>query len=249
MNWVWWRQSSCWSRLTWRAVTLQDSVCVSLPFYGDTTPASSSTLTRPHKSLMGMYSRVETSKNISRLCIVLSGMWCLNILFLRQVADCSEVWREPCRLFISWTLYPGLSVWPLYLLQSPEEQVWRDFQVKNISIRLSTVCWYLDLSVTVFGVNSHSEFCSKVKNSIYWNIDPSDSNMLWDQMFMIDAIANPTAHNLNHSMVGKILNDSPANRYSFVCNVLMDVCVDHRDPERSVEWLLDMFLLTNILSC
>uniref|UniRef100_A0A9J7Z1N4 Mediator complex subunit 12 n=1 Tax=Cyprinus carpio carpio TaxID=630221 RepID=A0A9J7Z1N4_CYPCA len=77
-----------------------------------------------------------------------------------------------------------------------------------------------------------SEFCSKVKNSIYYNIDPSDSNMLWDQMFMIDAIANPTAHNLNHSMVGKILNDSPANRYSFVCNVLMDVCVDHRDPER-----------------
>ncbi|XP_058264024.1 mediator of RNA polymerase II transcription subunit 12 isoform X2 [Hemibagrus wyckioides] len=77
-----------------------------------------------------------------------------------------------------------------------------------------------------------SEFCSKVKNSIYWNIDPSDSNMLWDQVFMIDAIANPSAHNLNHSMVGKILNDSPANRYSFVCNVLMDVCVDHRDPDR-----------------
>uniref|UniRef100_A0A4W5NUY9 Mediator complex subunit 12 n=1 Tax=Hucho hucho TaxID=62062 RepID=A0A4W5NUY9_9TELE len=77
-----------------------------------------------------------------------------------------------------------------------------------------------------------SEFCSKVKNSIYCNIDPSDSNMLWDPVFMIEAIANPSAHNFNHSMVGKILNDSPANRYSFVCNVLMDVCVDHRDPER-----------------
>uniref|UniRef100_A0A8C4EVZ0 Mediator complex subunit 12 n=1 Tax=Dicentrarchus labrax TaxID=13489 RepID=A0A8C4EVZ0_DICLA len=77
-----------------------------------------------------------------------------------------------------------------------------------------------------------SEFCSKVKNSIYCNIDPSDSNMLWDPGFMMEAIANPSAHNFNHSMVGKILNDSPANRYSFVCNVLMDVCVDHRDPER-----------------
>lgn len=77
-----------------------------------------------------------------------------------------------------------------------------------------------------------SEFCSKVKNSIYCNIDPSDSNMLWDPVFMMEAIANPSAHNFNHSMVGKILNDSPANRYSFVCNVLMDVCVDHRDPER-----------------
>ncbi|XP_056899560.1 mediator of RNA polymerase II transcription subunit 12 isoform X3 [Takifugu flavidus] len=77
-----------------------------------------------------------------------------------------------------------------------------------------------------------SEFCSKVKNSIYCNIDPSDSNMLWDPGFMMEAIANPSAHNFNHSMVGKILNDSPVNRYSFVCNVLMDVCVDHRDPER-----------------
>lgn len=80
----------------------------------------------------------------------------------------------------------------------------------------------------------HSEFCSKVKNSIYCNIDPSDSNMLWDPMFMMEAIANPSANNFNHSMVGKLLNDSPANRYSFVCNVLMDVCVDHRDPERCV---------------
>uniref|UniRef100_A0A4W5MDG8 Mediator complex subunit 12 n=1 Tax=Hucho hucho TaxID=62062 RepID=A0A4W5MDG8_9TELE len=77
-----------------------------------------------------------------------------------------------------------------------------------------------------------SEFCSKVKNSIYCNIDPSDSNMLWDPVFMMEALANPSAHNFNYSMVGKILNDSPANRYSFVCNVLMDVCVDHRDPER-----------------
>uniref|UniRef100_A0A3B4B7V0 Mediator complex subunit Med12 domain-containing protein n=1 Tax=Periophthalmus magnuspinnatus TaxID=409849 RepID=A0A3B4B7V0_9GOBI len=75
------------------------------------------------------------------------------------------------------------------------------------------------------------EFCSRVKNSIYCNIDPSDSNMLWDQLFMVEAIANPLAHNFNHSMVGKILNDSPANRYSFVCNVLMVVCMDHRDPE------------------
>lgn len=82
---------------------------------------------------------------------------------------------------------------------------------------------------------SSSEFCSKVKNSIYCNIDPSDSNMLWDPVFMMEAIANPSAHNFNHSMVGKILNDSPANRYSFVCNVLMDVCVDHRDPERWVD--------------
>lgn len=98
------------------------------------------------------------------------------------------------------------------------------------SDRIGIFYWYIFFNASI--LIPYSEFCSKVKNSIYWNIDPSDSNMLWDQVFMMDAIANPSAHNLNHSMVGKILNDSPANRYSFVCNVLMDVCVDHRDPER-----------------
>lgn len=58
--------------------------------------------------------------------------------------------------------------------------------------------------------------------------------MLWDPMYMMEAIANPSANNFNHSVIGKLLNDSPPNRYSFVCNVLMDVCVDHRDPERCV---------------
>uniref|UniRef100_A0A4W3IA15 Mediator complex subunit 12 n=1 Tax=Callorhinchus milii TaxID=7868 RepID=A0A4W3IA15_CALMI len=74
--------------------------------------------------------------------------------------------------------------------------------------------------------------CSKVKNTIYSNIDPSDSNMLWEPEFMIDAIENPSAHNFSYSMLGKILNDNPANRYSFVCNALMHVCVGHHDPDR-----------------
>lgn len=69
--------------------------------------------------------------------------------------------------------------------------------------------------------------------------------MLWDPVFMMEAIANPCAPNFNHSMVGKILNDSPANRYSFVCNVLMDVCVDHRDPERCVASVYHFYVLRN----
>lgn len=65
--------------------------------------------------------------------------------------------------------------------------------------------------------------------------------MLWDPGFMMETISNPSANN-NHSMVGKILSDSPANRYSFVCNVLMEVCVDHRDPERYEVIILYTFL-------
>ncbi|EMP39170.1 Mediator of RNA polymerase II transcription subunit 12 [Chelonia mydas] len=76
------------------------------------------------------------------------------------------------------------------------------------------------------------DFCSKVKNTIYCNVEPSDSNMLWEPEFMIDTIENPSAHNFTYTNLGKSLNDNPANRYSFVCNALMHVCVGHHDPDR-----------------
>ncbi|XP_063298596.1 mediator of RNA polymerase II transcription subunit 12-like protein [Pelobates fuscus] len=77
-----------------------------------------------------------------------------------------------------------------------------------------------------------SSACSKVKQTIYSNVQPSNSNVLWDPEFMSDFIENPSAHNVNHSMLGKILSENAANRYSFVCNVLMNVCMGHQDAER-----------------
>ncbi|XP_063772126.1 mediator of RNA polymerase II transcription subunit 12-like protein isoform X2 [Pseudophryne corroboree] len=74
--------------------------------------------------------------------------------------------------------------------------------------------------------------CSKVKQTIYSNVQPSNSNVLWDPDFMADFIENPSVHNINHIMLGKILSDNAANRYSFVCNVLMNVCMGHQEPER-----------------
>ncbi|XP_078266596.1 mediator of RNA polymerase II transcription subunit 12-like protein isoform X3 [Rhinoraja longicauda] len=74
--------------------------------------------------------------------------------------------------------------------------------------------------------------CSKVKQTIYGNVQPSNSNLLWDPDFMLDFIENPSAHNVNHSMLGKILSDNAANRYSFVCNALMNVCMGHQDTDR-----------------
>ncbi|RXM27441.1 Mediator of RNA polymerase II transcription subunit 12-like protein [Acipenser ruthenus] len=58
------------------------------------------------------------------------------------------------------------------------------------------------------------------------------SNILWDPDFMLDFIENPSTHNISYSMLGKILSDNAANRYSFVCNVLMNVCMGHQDTER-----------------
>ncbi|XP_071609031.1 mediator of RNA polymerase II transcription subunit 12-like protein isoform X10 [Heliangelus exortis] len=77
-----------------------------------------------------------------------------------------------------------------------------------------------------------SSACSKVKQTIYSNVQPSNSNLLWDPEFMMDFIENPSAHSINYSMLGKILSDNAANRYSFVCNALMNVCMGHQDAGR-----------------
>ncbi|NWS20748.1 MD12L protein, partial [Pachyramphus minor] len=77
-----------------------------------------------------------------------------------------------------------------------------------------------------------SSACSKVKQTIYSNIQPSNSNLLWDPEFMLDFLEKPSAHSINYSMLGKILSDNAANRYSFVCNALMNVCMGHQEPGR-----------------
>ncbi|NWT84489.1 MD12L protein, partial [Lanius ludovicianus] len=77
-----------------------------------------------------------------------------------------------------------------------------------------------------------SSACSKVKQTIYSNIQPSNSNLLWDPEFMLDFLENPSAHSINYSMLGRMLSDNAANRYSFVCNALMNVCMGHQDPGR-----------------
>ncbi|XP_048190738.1 mediator of RNA polymerase II transcription subunit 12-like protein isoform X2 [Perognathus longimembris pacificus] len=74
--------------------------------------------------------------------------------------------------------------------------------------------------------------CSKVKQTIYNNVMPANSNLRWDPDFMLDFIENPSARSINYSVLGKILNDNAANRYSFVCNTLMNVCMGHQDPCR-----------------
>uniref|UniRef100_A0A8C5PYK2 Mediator complex subunit 12 n=1 Tax=Leptobrachium leishanense TaxID=445787 RepID=A0A8C5PYK2_9ANUR len=77
-----------------------------------------------------------------------------------------------------------------------------------------------------------SDFSPKVKNTIYCIVEPSDSNMLWEQEFMLDTIINPSPQSSNYGMLGKLLRDSPTNRYSFVCNALVHVCAGDHDTDR-----------------
>ncbi|XP_054985697.1 mediator of RNA polymerase II transcription subunit 12-like protein isoform X1 [Sorex araneus] len=77
-----------------------------------------------------------------------------------------------------------------------------------------------------------SSACSKVKQTIYNNVMPANSNLRWDPDFMMDFIENPSARSINYLVLGKILSDNAANRYSFVCNTLMNVCMGHQDAGR-----------------
>lgn len=90
----------------------------------------------------------------------------------------------------------------------------------------------VSFSIAVSFLHPCSDFCSKVKNTIYCNVEPSESNMRWAPEFMIDTLENPAAHTFTYTGLGKSLSENPANRYSFVCNALMHVCVGHHDPDR-----------------
>lgn len=49
---------------------------------------------------------------------------------------------------------------------------------------------------------------------------------------MLDFLENPSAHSINYSVLGRMLSDNAASRYSFVCNALMNVCMGHQGPGR-----------------
>ncbi|KAI8498739.1 Mediator of RNA polymerase II transcription subunit 12-like protein, partial [Branchiostoma belcheri] len=73
-----------------------------------------------------------------------------------------------------------------------------------------------------------SSACSRVKNTVFVSIQPSASNLLWNPDFMLDIVENPRINILQQPRerlsLAKKLNEHPANRYSFVCNVLLIIC-------------------------
>ncbi|GAB6019774.1 hypothetical protein CHUAL_001322 [Chamberlinius hualienensis] len=77
---------------------------------------------------------------------------------------------------------------------------------------------------------------SKVKQALYPTIQPSVLNLLWNTTFMIDFINNPKEYialprTRIDPQVIKLLNESSANRYSFVCNAVVNIC-NAQDAER-----------------
>ena len=82
---------------------------------------------------------------------------------------------------------------------------------------LFACCYYVKAK---FG-DTFAPICSKVKSVLYAPIQPSASNLLWQPGIMQDLIENPKVR--PEPALIRQLNDSPANRYSFVCNALLNI--------------------------
>lgn len=64
----------------------------------------------------------------------------------------------------------------------------------------------------------------KIRAALYGNIQPTPSNHVYNPQFMVDVITNPRRGGRIEPQWKSILNESPANRYSFVCNAVVTIC-------------------------
>lgn len=63
----------------------------------------------------------------------------------------------------------------------------------------------------------------KIKQALYAPLQPVATAHPYNMMFMVDQITNPKRGGKIEPNWGRQLNESPANRYSFVCNALIAV--------------------------
>lgn len=63
----------------------------------------------------------------------------------------------------------------------------------------------------------------KIKQALYAPLQPVATAHPYNMMFMADQIGNPKRGGKIESAWGRQLNESPANRYSFVCNALIAI--------------------------
>ncbi|ELT92763.1 hypothetical protein CAPTEDRAFT_163894 [Capitella teleta] len=65
--------------------------------------------------------------------------------------------------------------------------------------------------------------CLKVQSTVYARVSPTPTNLLWDTAFMSDAFHNPKMK--IDQMTAKQINDNPNDRYNFVVNAVLNVCL------------------------
>lgn len=74
------------------------------------------------------------------------------------------------------------------------------------------------------GVEPFSNAYPKIRTALYRDLTPTPSNHVYNSQFMVDVFNSPRRGGRIEPQWPRQLNESPANRYSFVCNAVVAVC-------------------------
>lgn len=71
------------------------------------------------------------------------------------------------------------------------------------------------------GVEAFSNAYPKIRTALYSALQPTPSNHVYNSQFMIDVFSSPRRGGKIEPQWARQLNETPANRYSFVCNAII----------------------------
>ena len=74
------------------------------------------------------------------------------------------------------------------------------------------------------GVEAFNNAHPKIRLALYSSLQPTPSNHVYNAQFMVDVFNSPRRGGKIEPQWAKQLNETPANRYSFVCNAIVAVC-------------------------
>jgi mediator of RNA polymerase II transcription subunit 12 len=74
------------------------------------------------------------------------------------------------------------------------------------------------------GVEAFSNAYPKIRTALYSTLQPTPSNHVYNSQFMVDVFTSSRRGGKIEPQWARQLNETPANRYSFVCNAIVAVC-------------------------
>ncbi|XP_076661232.1 mediator complex subunit kohtalo [Halictus rubicundus] len=74
------------------------------------------------------------------------------------------------------------------------------------------------------GVEAFSNAYPKIRTALYSTLQPTTSSHVYNSQFMVDVFTSPKRGGKIEQQWARQLNETPANRYSFVCNAIVAVC-------------------------
>lgn len=79
------------------------------------------------------------------------------------------------------------------------------------------------LKIKPHAVEAFNNAYPKINKVLYSALSPTPSNHVYNSQFMVDVFNSPRRGKIDMQWARQ-LNETPANRYSYVCNVIVAVC-------------------------